>query len=216
MSKPRTFTVRGFTPTQEFFLKPSGTIDQFATFEKFEIRHQHTVLAMMLTNFREMTTPGVLDQCINCEINDNLVIGLNDIYDINSNFRVIDLDIAVESTDQTVMKFFKKEILESVFTWSEKCRVKNLRGWRCSAVKTPILEYDYDSQRCHFRTQVVLSNAIFYASSNGDIDCNISNADFATVRSDLTNLRKNIKKKLGANLGSFYYKDSIFGKGEII
>lgn len=216
MYKPRTFTVRGFTTTQESFLKPSGTIDQFASFQKIEVRHQHEALALMLTNFREMTTPGIIDIATSGFIDEDLVIGLNNPIDICSIFHVIDLDITVNSIDQKAMKFFKKEILESIFTWSEKSRVKNLRGWRCSAVKTPILEYNYDPLCCHFRTQVVLSNAIIYSSTSGDIECNISSIDFATVQSDLANLRKNIKKKIGTNLGSFYYKDSIFGKSEII
>jgi hypothetical protein len=217
--KPRTFTVRGFNPLVVDFNKPSGTIDTITNFTSKIARNQVEATTLMLTEFKNMSPLIIKSLCDDDVINDYGIRGINhpDSANVENAIHVIDLKITLATTNKQDVKYLKPVIVETINHWAEKSRVKNLRGWRCSAVKTLSVEYDHDLDLCYVRTQVLLGNAIIYSNRvTGYLECSINPSDILTSLADLGLLRKKLVQVLGSNLDSVHYKHSLHGQGEIL
>ena len=217
--KPRTFTVRGFNPLVTDFDKPTGSIDSISNFSSQIARNQVEATTAMLTNFKNMTSYGIKNLCDENVINDYAIRGVvnPDVASISNGIQILDLKITLSTINQQTVKYLKSVIAEIINHWAEKSRVKNLRGWRCSAVKTLAVDYDYDLDVCYVRTQVLLSSAIIYSNRvSGYLECSINPADAQTIMSDLGLLRKQLSRELGTNLDSVHYKHSVIGAGEVL
>lgn len=222
---PRTFIVRGFNPCTADFLKPTGVIENVPNFVEKTVRQQFEAITVMLQGFKNMSSFSVQEGVDEGRLQSYYAQGSSDPFatePVHAIFTVdidVTLDFSGESIDEKrrLVKMLKPDIMETFKRWAEKSRVKNLRGWRASAVKTPIVEYDHENDLCHVRTQIITSNAIFYASpANGEVECNIASRDNSQIHADLANLRRKLTKVLGRYLDSVHYKHSLIGNGEIL
>jgi hypothetical protein len=132
----------------------------------------------------------------------------------NQQIFIVDLKIKLNTADKVIVKTQKPLINETVKRWAEKCRVKGLRGWRCSAIKTPTYEYN-DDDTTVVRIQVILSNAIIYSTDGGGITCNISPRLNTELLDDLGKLRKQLGRAV-TWLGTVHFKHSLLGEGELL
>jgi hypothetical protein len=217
--KPRTFTVRGFDPLSINFNKPTGTIESVTGFESKTVRNQVEATATMLTNFKTMTPFVIKELCDEGDINDYAISGVNvpASVDIEQGIQLVDLRITLNTVNKQTIKYLKPVIAETINHWAEKSRVKNLRGWRCSAVKTLSVEYDHDLGLCYVRTQVIISNAVIYSNRlTGYLECSINPSNSSIILDDLGLLRKQLARVLGTNLETVHYKHSLIGQGEVL
>jgi hypothetical protein len=216
--KPRTYTVRGFdvNSVSDIFSKPTGTIDQFSSFTETVVRNQFEAIALMLTAYRSMSAYDLKKApSINCTASVNTGQVPSD--EANQQIFVIDFSIVLKTNNKTSVKLLKPKIMSTLKTWAEKSRVKGLRGWRISAIKTPTYEYCNDTSETIVRTQVILSNAIIYSNmGNYQVDCDISPRGHE-ILDDLAKFKKQLEReKVGTFLETIYFKHSLIGKGEIL
>ena len=178
----RNYVIRGFD-SQESFSNPTGKIEDKYTFQELVVPSTVNALAnvvsTMYKNFPGMMTQGT-----------------------DSNICTIDFTVLLSSVNKLEIKQ-EKSVLQSVIkSWADKCRVKNSRGFRVSAIKTPKFEYGLIYTVMSF--QVVLSDNIFY-----------SNYAYKTLTesdkiNDLQLLKKELKKRCNL-VTDFNYNHSELG-----
>jgi hypothetical protein len=170
----RTYLIRGFDHNNvNMFLNPEGLIEDKPTFKEAVVKTQADALLTMVfdSTFKTMTVPSILDHADSIDIKGTEGLSTTSDYvesNINSLFSIIDIDIVLLSSDKIEIKNVKSELREIIKRWAEKSRIKGKRGFRLSAIKTPI--FDYRNGTTIVRTQVILSNAIIYNLYNTDIN----------------------------------------------
>jgi hypothetical protein len=207
MRKPETqYIIRGFNLVDETFQAPTGLIEEKKSFKEMVVVKQHEAIVAMMCDddFITMTVPYI--NSIKYTLD---VLGSDEMeaLDPKNMVYVVDLKITIAETDKLEVKRLKSSIREDLKRWAEKSRVKNLRGWRVNAIKTP--KYEYLDDVTVVSTQVILSNAVIYS----DMTCTISPLDYISGMTDLRHLYKRLKKDLP--LVELRYKHSLFGSGEV-
>lgn len=100
--------------------------------------------------------------------------------------------------------------VEAFTRWAEKSRVRGSRGWRVSAVRTPLFEKNDNGDGYLLKTQVLLSNAIFY-----DQDTVKVGVDPSVAIKDLENLKRHLNNVTGGVVDTIRYDHSVIGKGAL-
>ena len=164
--KKMEYVVRGFDASSKFS-RPTGVMSDLETFTEQVVKRQHEAIAVMLLD-------DVMKESSASFVKENLsgslyekVIGRSEDISATDNFHVIDLEIFLDTTDKIVVRNLKSDIRECLIHWAEKSRIKGCRGFRSHAIRTP--KYVYEDNGTYVKTQVILSNAIFYADDIVDI-----------------------------------------------
>ena len=204
----KTYVVRGFNLLDEvFFVNPTGVIEDKTTFKEIVVKTQAEAITTMLSeeNISTMTVSSILTL-----YNDDLNIeGFSDdtARDPKEMIHVVDLYVRINTSDKQEVRALKSELRGVIKHWAEKSRVKNLRGFRASAISTPVFEYG--TYETVVKVQVILSNAIIYNNHNVDI----TPRDFSDVIADLKLLKKELTKRLPVMFRELSYNHSKCGKG---
>lgn len=148
MSKhaPRVFLIRGFDPETEGFFKSFGSIDQRSTFQqKAQLKQFQAVTDLLVGPFSSLT--------LGSEANTSGHRRLD----------VIDLTIYTTAVSGSEIDSDTRAEIETIFTrWAEKLRIPGNRGFRSSAIKTPIYQRN-DADNVEIRTQVILGTTVHYS-----------------------------------------------------
>jgi len=207
MSKSQ-YTVRGFQPFNEQTFNAFGVMEQFATFETKTVEKQHEVLVEMLT--------GPLGISARTLSNYSGAAGLKTVVDTRLDKTIlIDEVIIVNLTlecnlNKDQLRDMRPLMVESFTRWAEKSRVRGSRGWRISAVRTPTFEKSDTIGNYLMKTQVLLSNAIFY-----DQDTIKVGVDSGVALKDLQNLKRHLNSLTGGVVSELRYDHSVIGKGVV-
>jgi hypothetical protein len=187
----RKYVVRGFNVFEEDFNNPIGLIQDKETFHEIVVDTQAEAIIELFTNdaFSGMNPIEAKEH-----FGSTLADGYGDTseYKVSKNgIHIIDIEIGLSTDDKIEVRDSKSQLEEIIKTWAEKSRVKNVRGFRFSAIKTPIFEYKkgYTS----VRTQVILSNAILYNNRRANIDLRTEEH----IQIDLNDLRVNLLSVFG-------------------
>ena len=197
----KVYVVRGFDFLSEtFFSNPVGLIKNKLTFNEITVNTQAEAIITMLTDDQISTMLPLATSSIAQEL-----------------IQIIDLKIGLNVTDKLAVRALKSTLREIIKHWSEKSRVKNCRGFRVSAIRTPVFEYgaiDHDTGDTVtlVRVQVLLGNAILYSSKARSV----IGRDYTVAIADLSLLRKELVKQLSSDFNSLSFNHSIFGKGEVL
>lgn len=186
----KTFVVRGFDAEAECFQQPTGVIEDKSTFKEVVVKTQPEAIVAIFTD---------------SEIS-GMVVPAGEPKDV---LHVVDLNIALSITDKLEVRAVKTELREIIKRWAEKSRVKNRRGFRASAIRTP--EFVYHSNGTNVKTQVILSNTIIYSDSKLDDKPQTQ----TTVLADLANLEKQLSRQLDYKFSGLGYNHSLIGKGTV-
>ncbi len=184
----KTFVVRGFDAEAEFFDTPVGVISDKSTFKEVVVKTQPEAIVAMLTDsdFSGMITPAD---------------------DPKDTLQIVDLNVQLLITDKLEVRAIKTTLREVLKQWAEKSRVKNRRGFRASAIRTP--EFKYDVNLTDVKVQVILSNTVRYSDSKLNDDPQTQ----ATVLADLGLLSKELEKRLDWKFHGLSFNHSLIGKG---
>jgi hypothetical protein len=187
---PKTFVIRGFDAESESFDAPTGLIADKSTFKEIVVNTQPEAIVTMLTDsdFGGMTTPALHP---------------------SHTLQIIDLKIGLSITDKLDVRAIKTTLREILKLWAEKSRVKNRRGFRASAIRTP--EFEYGAHGTDVKVQVILSNTVRYSDSKLNDDPQHQ----TTVLADLGLLKKELAKRLDWKFDSLSYNHSLIGKGSL-
>lgn len=205
----RYYVVRGFDFLNESFAQPTGIIDDKNSFKELAVKTQAEAVVAMLSDdeIGTMMVPAILDRT------DHLSrVGEGDlaVREPQNVLQVIDLTIAFASDDKQEVRQIKTPLREVLKRWAEKSRVKNRRGYRASAIRTP--KFEYESGAACARVQVILSNAILYSSHA----TNLTPPSYLSITDDLALLRKELVKQLGSMFDGLRFHHSIIGAGEVL
>ena len=186
----KTFVIRGFDAESENFNDPTGTISDKSTFKETVVKTQPEAIVTLLTdaNFSGMITPAA---------------------DPKDTLQIIDLKIDLCITDKLDVRAVKTTLREILKLWAEKSRVKNRRGFRASAIRTP--EFEYCQNCTNVKTHVILGNTVHYSYSKLNDDPQSQ----TTVLADLGLLKKELAKRLDWKFNSLSYNHSLIGKGTL-
>ena len=203
------YTVRGFKPFSEPTFNAFGVMEQFSTFETKTVEKQHEALVELLT--------GPLGISARTLTNVSGAIGLKNLVDVRADKttpaeEVIVLNLTLDCClNKDQLKDIRPMMVEAFTRWAEKSRVRGSRGWRVSAVRTPTFEKSDNPLGGYLlKTQVLLSNAIFY-----DQDTVKVGVDAAVALKDIENLKRHINNVTGGVVDSLRYDHSVIGKGEL-
>jgi hypothetical protein len=191
MSKPKkSFVIRGFNAKVESFDSPTGVIADKSTFKECVAQTQSETIVTMLTDadFSCMITPA---------------------QDAKDTLQIVDLKVKLSITDKFDVRAVKSSVREVVKHWAEKSRVKNRRGFRVSAIRTP--DFEYGTNGTDVKVQVILSNTVRYSDSKLNDDPQTQ----TTVLADLGLLKKELSKRLDWKFNSLSYNHSLIGKGTL-
>jgi len=206
----KTYIVRGFNFLDEdFFNNPSGVIEDKSTFNEIVVKTQAEAITTMLCE-EDISTMSV--SSILTVYNDDLNIeGFSDVNvrDPKEMIHVVDLYVFINTSNKQEVRLIKSDLREVIKHWSEKSRVKNLRGFRASAIRTPVFEYGIFETV--MKVQVILSNAIVYNNHNVDI----KPREFFDIIADLKLLKKELTKRLPIRFSELSYNHSKIGKGDV-
>lgn len=183
------FVIRGFDFLSEIITQPTGLIEHLDTFEEHVEKTKEAAIIKMLSI---------------SYLSDSIVFNEN----VEDTLHLINFKISIDSIDKLEIKDMKSEIREIMMRWSEKSRIKNLRGFRVSAIRTPTYIYNIDNTTINF--EVILSNTIIYSYSKFNAD---SRSD-EHINSDLMNLKKMLKKRIPL-FSKLHYIHSNIGSGSI-
>jgi hypothetical protein len=200
------YTVRGFKPFSEQSFNAFGVLEQFQTYEEKKVEKQHEALVEMLTGPLGISTKTLVSagQTIGVK---NLVDARQDKTAPMEEVIVVNLTLeCILSKDQ--LKDIRPMMVESFTRWAEKSRVRGSRGWRVSAVRTPTFEKNDNGQGYLLKTQILLSNAIFY-----DQDTVKVGLDATVALKDLENLKRHVNNVTGGVVDRLRYDHSVIGKG---
>lgn len=210
MSKSeRNFVVRGFNYSAEHFSTPEGKIADKKTFKEVVVNTQAEAITVMLSDsiIKSMSVPEVMANAAELKVDGRHATA---VLDPNNIINVNDLKIVLNSADKQTVRNVKSVLREVLKSWAEKSRVKGRRGFRTSAIRTPIFEYNDISS--FVKVQVILSNAIAY--SDYKVDVNPQN-NFNDIKADLELLKKELAKRLGWMFVDLYFTNSLIGKGKV-
>jgi hypothetical protein len=206
--KERTFVIRGFDSAVECFTAPLGTIDGMTTFKEVVIPVKGPRYAGI-----EAVTTMLVDDVIGTMSVRKVLSRLNakgaSIADARlpeNVINVVDLTVNLNTTDKLEVRQTKSALRDIFKHWAEKSRVKNRRGFRSSAIRTP--EFVYNPYNTEVKVQVILSNATIYSDSSADV----TPQDQASVLADLALLKKELSKRISL-VGDVEYNHSLIGKG---
>lgn len=209
MSKPeRNFIVRGFNYSAEHFSTPTGKMADKTTFKEAVVDTQAEAITLMLSDpiLKSMSVPEVMANAAELKVegrHNGRVLDPNSIVVVN------DLKIVLNSADKLTVRNVKSVLREVIKSWAEKSRVKGRRGFRTSAIRTPVFEYN--DITAFAKVQVILSNAIAYSDYKVDVTPQTSDE----ISTDLESLKKELKKRLGWMFVDLYVNNSIIGKGKV-
>jgi len=203
--------VRGFNLLDEdFFDNPTGLIEDKTTFEEIIIKTQAEAIITMLSekSISTMSVSSILT-VYNTDLTDLNIKGFCDVnaMDPKEMIHVIDLYVFLNTTDKQEVRAIKSDLREVIKRWAEKSRVKNLRGFRASAIRTPVFEYG--TYETVMKVQVILSNAIIYNNYNVDI----IPREESEIKEDLKLLRKELFKKLPSKFSRLTVNHSLLKDG---
>ena len=202
------YTVRGFKPFSEPTFNAFGVMEQFSTFETKTVEKQHEALVEMLTGPLGISTKTLVAASSTIGVK-NLVDARQDKTAPMEEVIVVNLTLECDlNKDQ--LKDVRPMMVESFTRWAEKSRVRGSRGWRVSAVRTPTFEKNDNGSGYLLKTQVLLSNAIFY-----DQDTVKVGVDAAVALKDLENLKRHVNNVTGGVVDRLRYDHSVIGKGEL-
>lgn len=201
------YTVRGFKPFSETTFNAFGVLEQFQTFEEKKVEKQHEALVELLTgplgiSARTLTNVTGIGPKNIVDIRQDKAVPADEVIVIN-----LTLECSILNKDQ--LKDIRPMMVEAFTRWAEKSRVRGSRGWRVSAVRTPAFEKS-DTGGYLLKTQVLLSNAIFY-----DQDTVKIGVDPTVALKDLENLKRHINNQAGGIVDSLRYDHSVIGKGTV-
>ena len=189
MKKPeKTYLVRGFNfAIEPNFNSPVGVIEDKDTFKELVVNTQAEAIITMLAD-NDIATMSIRSIC---DREDPIIIVGEDVAaDALTALQVIDLKITLSLTDKLEVRAIKSDLREILKHWAEKSRVKNRRGFRSSAIKTPTFEYG--PSETVVKVQVILSSAIIYSSTTVDV------TPQTDVVADVALLEKRLFQKLGS------------------
>lgn len=205
----RTFVVRGYDAMNELFDNPVGVIEDKSTFKEVVANTQAEAIICMLTD----DVIGTMTPLNLINFADFTLVGQDDFIDSGGAkdvLQIIDLKITLGLTDKLEVRATKSALREVIKRWAEKSRSKGRRGFRASAIKTPVFEYAVDET--YVRVQVILSNAVLYSDSNGDVAPN----SYVSMVDDLALLRKELSRQLAWKFKALNFSHNVFGKGEVL
>jgi hypothetical protein len=208
--KERSFVIRGFDFGEETFDAPVGTIDGMQTFKEVVIpvkspRYAGVESVATLLSDSVIGTMSVPHMITNFSPKGNMLPGADSPENI---INVVDLTVNLNTTDKLEVRQSKSALREIFKHWAEKSRVKNRRGFRSSAIRTP--EFVYNPYNTEVKVQVILSNATIYSDRTVDV----TPQDQASVIADLALLKKELTKRLTL-VGDVEYHHSLIGKGTL-
>ena len=189
----RSFIIRGFDAERESFNAPTGVIENMGSF-------QETVV-----DITDQSAVAGYVRAVNAMTTDPVFVTMNSTEKIHA----IDLKIEISDTDKLDVRALKTPIREILKRWAEKSRVKGVRGFRLSAIRTP--KYDYKNDCTVIRTQVLLADTVIY--SDNSINYN-STAVAGYVLADINLLFKELNKRLDS-LCELRYNSSEIGVGSL-
>jgi hypothetical protein len=211
------YTVRGFKPLAENVpFNSFGVLEQFQTYEERVVSKQHEALVEMLTgplgiSTRTLSTINTLGQSLGPS---NIVDDRSDKSKPVDEVSIVDLVMVCPHVEKHDLADLRPAMVEALNRWAEKSRVRGSRGWRTSAVKSPKFEKNESSSGYVLRTQILLSNAIFYDDNTVKIG-----VDSAVVTKDLENLKRHINKHIshvaGPVVSVLNFNHSTIGSGSI-
>lgn len=200
----KTFIVRGVDMDTADFFQPTGVIEDIpnGNFKEVVVKTASEAIITMLTDsiIGTMSTKQLIDcQVISLDGNSTASFEPGNI------LSAVDITIMLDTIDKLEVRALKTGIRETVKHWAEKSRVKNRRGFRSSAIRTPTFEYLLSITKVKF--QVILSNAIVYSNTNADI----SVVEQAFVSEDMALLRKQLVRNMGKVIWRLDYNHSTVG-----
>jgi len=191
MSKPKkSFVIRGFDAEVESFDSPTGVIADKSTFKECVAQTQSEAIVAMLT---DSDFSGMISVA----------------HDPKDTLQIVDLKVKLSITDKFEVRAVKSSLREVLKHWAEKSRVKNRRGFRVSAVRTP--DFEYNSGGTDVKVQVILSNTVRYSDSKLNDDPQTQ----TTILADLGLLKKELSKRLDWKFNGLSYNHSLIGKGSV-
>ena len=202
------FTIRGFKPFSEKTFDATGVLEKFTTFETKTVEKQHEAIVELLT--------GPLGISARTLTNVSASIGLKNLVDARADQTVpveevivINLTLACD-VNKDQLRDIRPLVVESFTRWAEKSRVRGSRGWRVSAIRTPVFEKDDSGIGYNLKVQILLSNAIFYDQDTVKVGINA-----VTVRKDFENLKRHVNSVTGGVCQTLKYDHSVVGKGVV-
>lgn len=202
------FTIRGFKPFSEQNFDATGIVEKFATFETRTVPSQHEAVIELLAG-----PIGVSARTLS--LLNGSSIGVKTLVDARPDQSVaIDEVLVINLTlvcniDKDQLKDMRPKLVESFTRWAEKSRVRGSRGWRTSAIRTPVFEKNEDGGY-FMKAQILLSSVIFYDQDTIKIGTNA-----ATVHKDFENLKRHVNSVTGNVCKTLKYDHSVIGKGTI-
>ena len=206
MSKKKmNYVVRGINVMNESFDRPTGVMVDKNYFAEKVVDKQFQALSVLFgdPNIMTMSVPYASEAGFNV-CNQDVAS-----FDHTQMVNVIDLNIVLYTGRKDDVRQLKSIIRETLLHWAEKSRVKNRRGFRSNAIRTPV--YEYNASSTSVRTQIILSNAIYYAADVVDI----ASQDYNSISADLALLHKKLKSELGSYFDRIKYSHSLIGTGEM-
>lgn len=202
------YTIRGFKPLSEQSFNAMGVLEQFSTFETKTVEKQHEVLVEMLTGPLAISARTLSNVSGSVTLK-NVVDGRTD--KTNPVDEVIILNLTLEcNLNKDQLRDFRPLFVEGFTRWAEKSRVRGSRGWRVSAVRNPTFEKSDNAGNYLLKTQVLLSNAVFY-----DQDTVKIGVDSSVAIKDLQNLKRHLNTVTSGVVSELRYDHSAIGRGAI-
>lgn len=185
MKQPKPFIVRTFDP--DYLETCTGTIDAAPGFEE------------VVTESSVVATQAVVQSDTN----------YNHFADETGSAYSVNLSIDVDTGSARNLRSSKSEIRETLKRWAEKSRVKNIRGFRASAIKTPT--YALENGSVVIRTSVIFSPVIWYNKRQAKtvrVDHAYMQADVGSLARELAKvvpygLMTKVKYETGSQVGKF-------------
>jgi hypothetical protein len=201
------YTVRGFKPLNEPSFSSFGVLEQFSTFETMTVEKQHEAIVELLTGALGISARTLTS--VSCPVT------LKNLVDVRADKtvpaeEVIIINFTAElDIDKDDIRGLRNELVESFTRWAEKSRVRGSRGWRVSAVRTPLFEQNPNGGYL-LKAQVLLSNAIFY-----DQDTVKVGVDSDAALKDIANLKRHMNQVTGDLVSVLRFDHSVIGKGAV-
>lgn len=205
MGKAREFVIRTFNPAAEGAFDSTGRITKLSTYSEKTLSKQFEAIAeMMLSNANTVAEIGINKANGATKFNlTDLTAGQTSTYGVEHVTIVVNTDII----DQAEIRRVGKEVREIIQTWAEKSRTRGIRGFRFSAIKTPVFEKNKDNGAYDLKFEALLSTFIFYNQNQGTV------AGCSNFLPDLSLFKKRLEKAIGINV--IMYDHSALGVGRI-
>ena len=201
------YTIRGFKPFSEQSFDTTGVLEKFASFETKTVEKQHEAIVELLTG-----SIGVSARTLT-SVSNSLLKNLVDVRTDKTvpadEVIIINLTLSC-NIDKHDLRDVRPLLVDSFTRWAEKSRVRGSRGWRVSAIRTPVFEKEKGSIGYLMKVQILLSNAVFYNQDTVKVGINL-----VTVRKDFENLKRHINNTTGGICDSLLYTHSVVGAGLI-